>query len=175
MCGVKTGTAILLMVLAAACSGGGGGQPPLTTIIVVRHAERATQAQDTPLSPAGAARANELAHVLAGVKLSVIYVTQFLRTQQTAEPTASSEGMQLTVFKTGSGYPRALVHEILTKHSGETVLVVTHGDTIAAILGELGIQHAPIPASEYDDLFVCSVYGKPPAQLLPLRYGAPAR
>lgn len=55
------------------------------------------------------------------------------------------------------------------------MLVVTHGDIVAPILGEIGIQHGPIPATEYDDLFVCTIYGKGPARLLPLRYGAPAR
>lgn len=174
MCSVKARIALLLLIFASAC-GRSGGQPLLTTVIVVRHAERASQAQDSPLSAAGTARADELAHVLAGVKLSVIYVTPFLRTQQTAEPVAAAEGMQLTVVKTGSGYPRELARDILTNHAGETVLVVTHGDIVAPILGEIGIQHGPIPASEYDDLFVCMIYGKGPAQLLPLRYGAPAR
>src|SRR5258708_39148309 len=73
--------------------------PQVTAVIVVRHAEKTGPTGDVPLSDAGRAGARELARVLAGAGVTAIYDTQYLRTQQTAEPLAES----LKIKPTGAG------------------------------------------------------------------------
>ncbi len=145
-----------------------------TTVILVRHAEKAAPSGDPPLAAAGLERAKELARVLADANVTAIYVTEFVRTQETAEPLAKAIGVKPVVVETGPKYPASLA-ELARKHPGETLLVVGHSNTLADVMRQLGIANPPaIADTEYDDLFICTV-GDGPAKLMTLRYGAPAR
>src|SRR5260221_12479074 len=104
--------------------------PPVTTVIVVRHAEKTGPTGDVPLSDAGRARARELARVLAGASVTAIYDTQYLRTQQTAEPLTRCLKIKPTVTGTTDAYAADLVKEIEAHHAGGTVLVVSHSNHI---------------------------------------------
>ena len=171
--------ALLAMSLAAAPN-------PVTTVILVRHAEKASQEDDSPLTPAGTERANELARVLAGVKVDAIYTTQYRRVQDTAAPAATAAGITPVVRNTGPTYAADLAKHILAEHRGQTVLVVGHTTTTIALLKALGASEASllmdlasgyttIPESQYDILFVLrDVEGAAPA-VVALRYGAAAR
>src|ERR1017187_9927028 len=71
----------LLLVLPAPCA---------ETVILVRHAEKAAAPADNPpLTTEGRQRAEGLATMLSASGVTSIYVTDYLRTQQTAEPLAS--------------------------------------------------------------------------------------
>src|SRR5215813_10050359 len=60
-----------------------------TTVIIVRHAEKAaTPVDDPPLSAAGETRAKALWDVVKDAGVDAIITTQFVRTKETAEPTA---------------------------------------------------------------------------------------
>jgi broad specificity phosphatase PhoE len=148
-----------------------------TTIILVRHAEKASMSGDTPLSDAGAARAKELARVLAGAGISAIYTTQYLRTQQTVAPLAEALKVTPQVIEAGTKtYPADVVRRIVEKHKGETVLVAGHSNTTVDILNELGMKNPPfIPEPQFDDLFVCTLIEGAPASCVALRYGAATR
>jgi broad specificity phosphatase PhoE len=147
---------------------------PRTTIILVRHAEKAAPTGDPPLAGAGVERAKELAHVLAGMNVTTIYVTEFLRTQETAEPLAKAIGVKPVVIETGTTYA-SWIAELVRKHPGETLLVVGHSNTIPEVMRQLGIANPPVIAdTEYDDLFIC-LFGDGPTTLMPLRYGLVAR
>ena len=161
---MKRQIALLLLVVAASANA-------QTTIILVRHAERASQAMDSPLSAAGHARAKELARVLLDANVSAIYVTQFVRTQQTVGPLAEERHQKPVIMQTGDNYPRDLVADINAHHKNQTVVVASHSDTIPKILRELGVADPPsIAMTQYDDLFVFTA-----PKLLILRYGATAR
>jgi|SRR5579884_2217397 len=141
----------------------------ITTVIVVRHADRANITPNSPLSPLGMARADELARVLADVKLDAIYATQYVRTQQTVAPTAKEKGLTPIIFE--AGREANLAADIREHHSGGTVLIASHSDRIPDLLRQLGVSNPPeLSMTEYDDLFVVT-NGK----LLTLRYGATAR
>src|SRR5687767_8506266 len=77
---------------------------PVTTVILVRHAEKASQEDASPLTPAGTERAKELARVLTAVKIDAIYMTQFRRVQDTAAPVAQALGITPLVRNTGATY-----------------------------------------------------------------------
>jgi broad specificity phosphatase PhoE len=160
--------AILLMTFAAEAA---------TTIILVRHAEKAPVSGDMPLSEAGAARAKELARVLAGARITAVYTTQYRRTRETVAPLA--EALKLTpevIEAGGKEYPAAVVKAIREKHQGGTVLVAGHSNTTVDVLRELGMKDPPfIPEPQFDDLFVCTLVEGAPASCVALRYGAATR
>lgn len=148
----------------------------LTTVILVRHAEKVASTGDDPaLSETGAARAAELARILADVPVDVIYTTQFLRTRDTAAPLAKARGLEAVVVTAGKTYATEMAKIIREKHAGKTVLVVGHSNSTSNLLRELGVKNPPsIDETRYDDLFIYTISGNT-SRLVPLRYGAPAR
>jgi broad specificity phosphatase PhoE len=81
-------TSLRALALGAALAAGLAAAPP-ATVIVVRHAEVAARTTDPPLSEAGMERARTLASMLAASGVKAVYVTEFARTQQTAQPLAA--------------------------------------------------------------------------------------
>jgi broad specificity phosphatase PhoE len=65
------------------------------TIFLVRHAEKADTSDDPLLSPAGEARAKDLARLLGDAGVTAIYTSPFRRTVKTAEPLASKLGLEI--------------------------------------------------------------------------------
>ena len=132
-------------------------------VILVRHAEKASDdARDPSLSAAGQARAAALASALADAGISVVYATQFKRTQQTAAPTAATAGVDVTVRDAGSDVAAdaaTFAAHLRQHHRGDTVLVVGHSNTVPplanALLGRSAV--APITDDEYDRLLLISV------------------
>jgi hypothetical protein len=70
---------------------------PVTTVILVRHAEKKIEPNnpDPDLTPAGEARAQEIARMFRDAGINAIYATQFKRTQQTVKPLANLTGIYL--------------------------------------------------------------------------------
>lgn len=139
------------------------------TIFVVRHAEKGAASADAPkdpeLSPEGRARAESLARTLRDAGVTTIYVTEFRRTRQTAEPLARAAGIEPVVVP--GAETAALVGKL--KEGRGSVLVVGHSNTVPDILKALGHpQPITIGDDEYDNLFVFIPGSEP--QLLRLRY-----
>ena len=171
--------ALLAMSLAAAPN-------PVTTVILVRHGEKVSTADDSPLTVEGQKRARELVRVLAGTKIDAIYTTQFRRVQDTAAPIATALGITPVVRNTGATYAADLAQRILTENRGQTVLVVGHTTTTIALLKALGASDAALvtalgtgnttmPESQFDNLFVLTDTDGAAPKLVALRYGAVAR
>jgi broad specificity phosphatase PhoE len=125
---------------------------PITTVILIRHAERVSMTdKDSPISDAGVARATALAKMLHEANIRAVYVTQYKRTEQTAKPF----GIEATVVGTTATYAKDLVDRILKEHSGETVLVISHSNTIPDVIRELGVNNPPaIADDDYDNVFI---------------------
>lgn len=134
----------------------------LTTVIIVRHAEKSdTPIGDVSLNSDGQLRAESLIDVAEKAGVTLIYATQYARTRQTAEPLAARLGLRVNLFEVDhSGpqrYAKDLAQKIKSDHIGETVLIVSHSNTIPLIIEELGAgMIAPIPDDEYGDLFIIS-------------------
>jgi phosphohistidine phosphatase SixA len=145
-------------------------------VVVVRHAEKAdVPAGDVTLSPAGQARAEELAMALAEARLDTIVTTQFRRTRDTAAPL--SVGLNLTPVVVHAGTDTASHVKAVAaavRAGGYSVLVVGHSNTVPAIITALG---GPVMQelceSEYSNLFTLALVPGQPARLVHGRYGAP--
>lgn len=146
---------------------------PVTTVILVRHAEKKIEPNnnDPDLSPAGEARAQEIARLFSDAGISGIYVTQYKRTQQTVKPLADKIGVPATLVNSRS--TADLVAQIQSQHRGQTVLVAGHNNTVPEIIAALGGPTYPtIPETEFDNLYVVNIYRTGKAKVLKMKYGA---
>lgn len=137
-------------------------------IFLVRHAERASTADDSLLSPAGEQRAQCLARTLADAGITKVFATDVRRTQQTADPVSREFHIETTIIaKSGTA---ELVSEIKQSDS-KPVLVVAHADTLPAIVEQLGVGTIPkFGDREYDRLLVIPVTQARAGQAITLRY-----
>ena len=171
---MQTRVFVLVLLLALTASALANGGPEVTTVILVRHGEKAGPSGDVPLSEEGAARANELARVLAGVKFDAIYTTPYERTRKTAAPVSAQAGVTAVEIATGKTYAEDMARVIREKHEGGTVLVVGHSNTTRDVIKALGGDIPEIADSQYDDLFVVTMV-KGTTKVVSLRYGVPKR
>lgn len=147
---------------------------PVTTVILVRHAEKNIEPENPNpnLSPAGQTRAQELVRLLRHSGLTAIYATQYVRTQQTAQPLASALGIPVT--QVDSRNTDELVRQIMNIHRGGTVFLAGHNNSVPAIIKALGGGEYPvIPENEYDNMFVVTIYRYGKAKTVQLKYGSP--
>jgi phosphohistidine phosphatase SixA len=129
-----------------------------STVFIVRHAEKADNSKDAELSEAGRARAEALANMLKDSKISVIYTTEFKRTQQTAAPLAKALGLTVTTLPAENH--TALVAKLRTSTANS--LVVGYGNTIPGVIKALWISElVKISDSDYDNLLVVVLGEKP--------------
>lgn len=149
---------VLLLVVASAAS----AEP---IVVIVRHAEKMDNSEDAGLSPAGRARAEQLARILKDAHITAIFTSERKRTQETAAPLAKSTGVAPTIVP-AKDYT-TLVSKL--RQAPGAALVVGHGNTIPDIIKALGVETpVQIPDDDYSDLFVVALQGKP--QLLRLHY-----
>ena len=139
-----------------------------TTVVLVRHGERMHHEGDSPLSPAGQARAEALARMLGSAGLDAIYVSEALRTQQAAMPTAQATGLEPRVIP--AEHYAKLVRRLKWRHRGDVVLVVGHSNTVPLIADGLGTPIGVIEADEYAGLWIITYSRLRGTRLLALRY-----
>jgi 2,3-bisphosphoglycerate-dependent phosphoglycerate mutase len=146
---------------------------PVTTVILVRHAEKNIEPEnpDPDLSPAGQARAIELTRIFGNSGIQATYATQYKRTQQTVAPLANQ--LKLPIVSVDAKQSQELVQRILSDHRGQTVFVAGHNNTVPEIINLLSGEKLPlIPESEFDNLYIVTVYRFGKAKVLQLKYGA---
>ena len=145
---------------------------PVTTVILIRHAEKIIDPNnaDPDLSPEGQARAQELVRMFGDAGINAIYATQYKRTQQTVKPLADKLG--LPVVQVNSKSTAELVTQIRSKHTGQIVFIAGHNSTVPEIVFALGgPQYPVIPESEYDNLYIVTVYRTGKAKVVKMKYG----
>jgi 2,3-bisphosphoglycerate-dependent phosphoglycerate mutase len=146
---------------------------PITTIILIRHAEKVIDPNDADpdLNPAGQARAQELVRMFGEAGINAIYATQYKRTQQTVKPLADKLGLPI-VQVNSKGTPE-LLNQIRSQHAGQLIFVSGHNSTVPEIIAALGGPTFPtIPESEYDHLYLVTVYRTGKAKVVQMRYGS---
>src|SRR5262245_10260927 len=127
--------------------------PLVTTVILSRHGERNAPTPINPdphLNAAGKARAKNLIHVLGQSGIKAIYRSHFARAKETAQPLATHLGLSAIEMDE----PLQIKTDILSNHTGQTVLVIGHSDTVPDIINRFGAGNLPIlNDSEFDNLF----------------------
>ena len=145
---------------------------PVTTVILVRHAEKLIEPnnQDPDLSPEGFERAQEIARVFGEAGINAIYATQYKRTQQTVKPLSDRTGVPVKLLQ--SNQTDELVNQLQTTNRGQTVFIAGHNNTVPAIVSALSGQTYPnIPESEFDNLYIVTIYRFGKAKVVKLKYG----
>jgi broad specificity phosphatase PhoE len=172
---VKTVRYVLIILFALSLASCNRTQPGPTILIIVRHAEKASDAEDSPLTEAGIERARALVGVAADTGVSAIYTTQFKRNHDTAQPLAERLGIAPTEVRVNlqnpGDYGKTLAKNILERHAGQTVVVIGHGNTIASIIEGLSGRAAPQGDIQYSDLFIVTVPASGTAKVIKAQYG----
>lgn len=163
---VRRITLFLLVAAAVGC------RAP-TTVLVVRHAEKMANAGNDPnLSPAGVARAKALAAVAEHAGVEAVYVTQYRRTKETAAPLHVPTIEMPVNLSTPGDYPKRLADAIASRSSGEVVLVVSHSNTVPAIIETLAhVRVPPLADPEYDRLYVVTLPASGAPRVIAAHYG----
>jgi phosphohistidine phosphatase SixA len=122
------------------------------TYYLVRHAEKILGVKDPPLTQEGYKRADDLAQRLDGIDLSKIYSTNYIRTLETAVPTANAKSLETVLYDPNDleGFAQKLLSET------GTILIVGHSNTTPDLAKYLGSEPGPdiVEASEYDRLYI---------------------
>jgi broad specificity phosphatase PhoE len=172
---MKSATKVLLLLLAAGMFSCSRPQPGPTTVLIVRHAEKASDADDSPLTDAGVQRSQALVSVAENAGVSAIYSSQFKRNHDTAKPLSERLGVSVTEMPVNlqnpGDYAKVLAKDILDKHPGQTVVVIGHGNTIAATIAALTGRAPSVGDIQYSDLFVVTVPQAGQAKLVQAQYG----
>lgn len=125
--------------------------PAASVFFLTRHAEKAGLGDESPLTEAGEARAQALAHWLRDAGIDRICSTDFVRTRATAAPLAEALGLEVQLYDLDK---LAELADALRSTPGR-YLVVGHSDTTPELVSLLGGEAgAPIGEDEDDRLYV---------------------
>jgi phosphohistidine phosphatase SixA len=169
----------LLLALLLALSLGTGTRLAAadTLVVIVRHAEKAADdPKDPSLNDTGRLRAASLAKALAGYPLTTALVSEYRRTLLTAGPSLREHQLTARVVPvdkdSAESYSRRLADLVKRDLRGEVILLVSHSNTVPAIVFALsGVQVPPIiEATEFDRLYVVSLPAQGPARVISARY-----
>lgn len=170
----------LFLCLVSVLTVSASAQKLPTTVIIVRHAEKETGDKsnlDPSLSETGARRAQDLVRLAEDANVTAIYTTQFKRAKETAQPLADKLSIPITATTVNAenfnNYSSEMAKEILTKYSGQTVLVISHTNTIPQLIQALGGKLPPPidDATEFDRVFVVVVPESGAPKIIKARYG----
>ena len=126
--------ASLIAVIVVLLLSGSGIAQSKKLLILVRHAEKDTSASANPddpnLSPEGLQRAQRLAEKIKRYKPGAVYSTNYLRTLDTAAPTAKMRHKKVEIYDAKK--PNDLIDRIM-KSKTKRFLVVGHSNTIPGL------------------------------------------
>lgn len=128
------------------------------TIYLVRHSEKElniNNPSDPPLNSCGVKRADHLRNFLYDVHLNAVYSTDYLRTKNTALPTALSKRLPIKIYNPGD----LEAFSSLLLEAKQDVLVVGHSNTTGVLAGLLvGENLGSFDESIYERIYKVVVY-----------------
>ena len=142
-----------------------------STVFVVRHADRYSTEPDPSITPEGQRQAASLALLLADTHITRIFISEALRTRQTAAPTA--ERFRLMPISIVASNQEELIRQVRGGlREGEATLIVGHRGTVPKIVKALsGKDVPPLAVDEYDRLQVVTLLSHGASSVLTLRFG----
>jgi len=133
-----------------------------TTIYLVRHAEKES-GNDPALTENGNKRAGDLMRYLKDKNVQRIYVTQFRRTQMTADSMRLQSGIDTVHYNADENgidlFNKIAAHGDFNK----SILIIGHSNTVPDYIKKAGVINYPqanILDTEFDNLYKVS-YRKP--------------
>jgi len=166
----STITFSILIILLIGCKSeyGTNTQKPLQ-VFLVRHAEKIDHSKDPNLSDAGLERALILSRVLQNADIEYVHSSDFLRTRDTATPTAKAHGIKVELYDPEN---LSILAEKMQRKGGRH-LIVGHSGTTPAMVellgGEPGVKINE--ESEYDRLYIVTIGKDKTVSSVMLRYG----
>lgn len=143
---------LAIAVLGSSCKNHRNPDKTVSKFFVIRHAER-YPGFEGELTWYGRLRAGDLMRLLKDSGINRIYVTPFLRTWQTADSLSRLNKID-TVHYVADSTGADLIRTLRTrKDFGRTILVIGHGNTVPALLRQLGASY---PAGSLPDS-VCNL------------------
>lgn len=143
------------LLILSACT----AQNSPKTIYIVRHAEKQLEGKDPELAYVGGVRAKKLAQILEKESIKRVLSTDYIRTRDTALPTASGAGASIELYDPKN--QETLVADL--RASEGNVLVVGHSNTVSqlanAFVGD-GEKFADLTDLEYDYIYVVTLEKK---------------
>jgi broad specificity phosphatase PhoE len=140
------------LLILSACT----AQNSPKTIYIVRHAEKQLEGKDPELAYVGEVRAKKLAQILEKEAIKRVLSTDYARTRNTAQPTATAAGLTLEVYDPKN--QEALVADL--RASEGNVLVVGHSNTVSQLANAFvneGEKFADLTDLEYDFIYVVTL------------------
>jgi 2,3-bisphosphoglycerate-dependent phosphoglycerate mutase len=130
-------------------------EPVKTVIYLIRHAEKADASADPDLSAAGLTRANNWAVIFEDVTFDAFYSTDYKRTKQTIQPTATRDGKTVVLYNPST----FTLAGVVAAHPGKNIFIVGHSNTIPALINTyIGSNVYPDMAeSEFGNLYKVTV------------------
>ena len=128
----------------------------ISTYYLIRHAEKELTEENPELTEEGRARAKRWSEIFKNIAFDAIYSTDYLRTKSTAEPTANSQNLRITLY-----HPSKIdVNKFLTKTKGKTVLIVGHSNTIPAFVNQLTgkKKYFDIEDDKFGNLYIVEIF-----------------
>jgi broad specificity phosphatase PhoE len=142
------------MALCAAPPSRGAAAEGTTVLYLVRHAEKAAEPGDPPLTRDGLQRAERIAAGLENRHIEAIWSTDYRRTRQTAAPASRRLGPAVGIYDPQD--QEAFAERLLAE--AKNALVVGHSNTIPALASLLcGCVVAPMHDTEYGRLLVITI------------------
>jgi hypothetical protein len=126
-----------------------------TTIYFVRHAEKES-GNDPVLTANGKKRAGDLMRALKNKHVKRIYVTQFKRTQMTADSMRIQLGIDTVQYQANENGIDLFNKIAAHGDFGRTILIIGHSNTIPDHIKKAGVVNYPltdIPDAEFDNLY----------------------
>jgi phosphohistidine phosphatase SixA len=143
-------------------------QNPLV-VFLVRHGEKVDNSKNPNLSVAGLERATNLAKTLRNAEIEYVHSSDYIRTRDTALPTATTFGLQVELYNPQD--LSTLVEKL--KRTGGRHLVVGHSNSTPSMVELLGGKPGTKinEENEYDRLYIITLAKNGSVQSLLMRYG----
>lgn len=130
----------------------------ITTFYLVRHAEKdlSDKSNRNPeLTSEGVKRANDIAHTLSNISIDAVYSTNYIRTIETAKPTAELFNTEIKIYD----WKSLDVDSIVEGNIGKNVLIVGHSNTTPIVANKLlGKEvYKQIDESDYSNLYIITI------------------
>jgi broad specificity phosphatase PhoE len=133
------------------------GQQNSTTYYFIRHAEKVDNSQNPDLSEKGLERAQLWNKIFSEVDFDQIYSTEYKRTFQTANPTATTQKIAIKLYN-----PKTVVIDSFKKETlGKKVLIVGHSNTTPNFVNQIINQkiYEDIEDTTFGNLYIVTING----------------